>query len=146
MQKLVVRINVLLYLWAGVALAHGARDVYAARQWNLTLPGSQLAYTGLLGFATLYTAVCALGLLRRTPWSRGMAIWWNLALAAIIGALPAMIAFWSAWLERADAMRALGSTGVVAGLLAACLFVVLSLVLHTRTLRNYFEGAAGTLS
>ena len=141
MKRLVVWINVLLYLWIGIALAHGALEVRAARNWNLTLPGSRLAYAGLLGFAAIYTVACAFGLLRRSWWSRGMAFWWNLALAAIIGVLPALIAFWSARLERTDAAHALGSADVIAGLLAACLFVALSLALRTRALRDYFERA-----
>ncbi len=138
-KRLVIWTNVSLYIWTGIALAHGAIEVYAARNWNLVLPGSQLMYSGLLGFAALYTAVCTLGLLRHRWWSRSMAFWWNLALAAIIGLLPALIAFWSARLEHIDVIPALDSTDVVMGLMTACLFVVLSLVLRTRTLRDYFE-------
>ncbi|MHB8345663.1 MAG: hypothetical protein ACYDHM_00510 [Acidiferrobacterales bacterium] len=139
MTRLVIWINVSLYIWSGIALVHGATEVYAARNWNLALPGSQLLYSGLLGFAALYTAVCALGLLRHRWWSRSMAFWWNLALAAIIGLLPALIAFWSARLEHIDTIPALRSTDVVMGLIAACLFVALSLILRTRTLQDYFE-------
>ncbi len=144
MKRLVVWVNVLLYLWTGIALVHGALEVYSARNWNLALPGSRMMYAGLLGFAALYTVVCVLGLLRHRWWSRSMAFWWNLALAAIIGVLPALIAFWSARLERANAIQVLHSTDVVMGLMAACLFVALSLALRTRALQDYFEDCGGT--
>lgn len=145
MKRLVIWVNVLLYLWTGIALVHGALEVYSARNWNLALPGSRIMYAGLLGFAALYTVVCVLGLLRHRWWSRSMAFWWNLALAAIIGVLPALIALWSARLERADAIQALYSIDIVMGLMAACLFVALSLVLRTRALQDYF-GDSGVTS
>ncbi len=143
MKRLVIWINVVLYLWTDIALAHAALEVYSARTWNLPVAGSRLVYAGLLGFAALYTAVGVFGLLRRSWWSRSMAFWWNLALAAIIGVLPALTAFWSARLERMDAMRSLRSPSVVMGLFAGCLFVALSLVLRTRALRDFFERPRG---
>ena len=144
MTRLTIWLNVLLYLWVDIALLHGAREVYVARRWNLGLPGTRLAYSGLLAFAALYTLACIIGLLRRSRWSRSMAFWWNLAMSAVIGALPALIAVWSARLEHADVAQALQSVDVLMGLMAAGLFVALSAALSTRTLKDYFEhpGAA----
>jgi len=137
----VVYVNVLLYLWVGYALVRTAWDAYAMPHWNAELAGSRLFYVGLRIFAAFYTAVCVSGLLRRTPWSRGMAFWWNLALAVIIGGFPPVTALWLAVLGGESATEALRSTSLVVGSLAALVFLVLSIALRTRGLRAYFAPA-----
>ncbi len=138
MRRLVVYINVFLYLWTGYALLRSAIDIFTASDINAQLAGPRPLYVGLRIFAALYTAVCAAGLLRRRPWSRKMAVWWNFALAVIIGGLPAITATWLAVLDGASVTAVLRSPAVVITILAAVLFLALGFALRTSALRAYF--------
>ncbi len=137
----VVYVNVLLYLWTGYALVHSALNVYAATGSNAQYAGSRPLYAGLSIFAAIYTAICAAGLLRRSPWSRGMAFWWNLALALIIGGFPLMTVLWLAAQGSEVTTGALHSANFVIAVLAGVLFLALGFAMRTAGLRVYFNRA-----
>ncbi|MHB8453375.1 MAG: hypothetical protein ACYDDO_01500 [Acidiferrobacterales bacterium] len=141
MRRAVVYVNVLLYLWTGYAFVRNAFNVYAATDANAHFAGSRLLYAGLCIFAALYTAICASGLALRSPWSRSMAFWWNLALALIIGGFPLMTVLWLAAQGSDAAPAALHSVNFVVVVLAGALFLALGFAMRTAGLRDYFVRA-----
>lgn len=138
MRRAVIYINVLLYFWTGYALVRSAIDIFSTSGLAAQLAGSRPLYAGLRIFAALYTAVCAAGLLRRRPWSRNMAFWWNLALAVIIGGFPAITALWLAAIDGGSVAAVLFSPGVIVGALAALVFIALGIALRSPAMRGYF--------
>ncbi len=141
MRRTVVYVNVLLYLWTGYAFMRNALNVYAATGANVQFAGSRFFYAGLCIFASVYTAICASGLARRSPWSRSMAFWLNLALALIIGGFPLMTVLWLAVRGSDAAPVALHSANFVIVVLAGVLFLALGFAMRTAGLRDYFVRA-----
>ncbi|MCF8110936.1 MAG: hypothetical protein K9J85_05560 [Desulfobacteraceae bacterium] len=134
--KLSLIINIIIYAFIIQAFIRGATIILIEPSGN----EMQIVYFVLQGIAAGYSIFCLIGMILRKPWSRIMALTWNIGLAIILGVLPisSILVFFSK--DEINLTALIIDSNILIALLLSIVLIVLALILRSEGAKIYFTN------